>query len=755
MDSTFQSSSGKPTNRIQTGADDNTSHQGRKRGRQGINLRAWPQREYGPPVSSQRRFVSSSTYSSPGIRFRLTLPGKIMGRKRKTLASGHSSCTVKSKVSHDNKLKKKIRNTSMERSGKDVRPFGGTFVNCDYPLITDDVGPAVKLVMKTMERECLNEKLNMVSHSDNQVPQCAEKDDFLKLTSAAVNEKLSSSSKEPISISSLLVVPNQCSSDNLVPSDFVASYRDFGITYKRKNQVATRKDDSFVYKLTQETHMPHNRDSVNDSLFETSVVGLRKNDIDAFFNNSPIFAGSNENLSNRAHVCIAQRSYIGCEGLSNSTVLEYTKYGKKYRRRRKHASSCAKSVASSSGTHGMVLTLNHSNEAPFTSNQMSSVEKETDAAINFSTDLDIMVSSQMNSAPNLTNTQPAGNIENNVASNTCTEERSLNRFSHDTQHISLNPICSLQPVATSLNTISESDEFKRRIADLKCDRNGESTSNSVSVWKTDILKDTYRYTDASTGQEKEFDSSPMSCVMKDQANCSNFTALSTTETLLRSKKKLIVIDLNGVLADINQDYSYVHKSHKRVGRKSVIKRPFCDDFLKFCFERFHVGVWSSRRSYNLDAVVDYLMGQLKPKLLFCWDQSKCTDTGYKTIENSHKPLLLKELNKLWNKEDPDLPWEKGEYSQFNTLLVDDSPYKAICNPPQTAIFPYPYSCDDARDNSLGPGGDLRVYLEGLAMADDVQLYVKAHPFGQKAINNSDPSWDFYHQIIDKIHKYSL
>ena len=60
--------------------------------------------------------------------------------------------------------------------------------------------------------------------------------------------------------------------------------------------------------------------------------------------------------------------------------------------------------------------------------------------------------------------------------------------------------------------------------------------------------------------------------------------------------------------------------------------------------------------------------------------SQCTFTGHKTLENMHKPLVLKELRKLWNKEDPDLPWEDGDYSASNTLLVDDSPYKALRNP---------------------------------------------------------------------------
>lgn len=47
----------------------------------------------------------------------------------------------------------------------------------------------------------------------------------------------------------------------------------------------------------------------------------------------------------------------------------------------------------------------------------------------------------------------------------------------------------------------------------------------------------------------------------------------------------------------------------------------------------------------------------------------------------------------------------------------------------------------------GPGGDLRVYLEGLAMANNVQEYVASHPFGQPAITKSDPNWDFYCRVL--------
>ncbi|RZC59883.1 hypothetical protein C5167_007186 [Papaver somniferum] len=141
------------------------------------------------------------------------------------------------------------------------------------------------------------------------------------------------------------------------------------------------------------------------------------------------------------------------------------------------------------------------------------------------------------------------------------------------------------------------------------------------------------------------------------------------------------------------------------------------------------------------------MGDMKKNLLFCWDQYHCTDTGYSTLENRQKPLVLKELKKLWNKHEQSLPWEKGAYNESNTILLDDSPYKALRNPPHTAIFPPPYRFEDAGDKSLGPGGDLRVYLEGLLKAEDVQNYVEQHRFGQRAITDKNPSWGFYLRII--------
>lgn len=209
-----------------------------------------------------------------------------------------------------------------------------------------------------------------------------------------------------------------------------------------------------------------------------------------------------------------------------------------------------------------------------------------------------------------------------------------------------------------------------------------------------------------------------------------------------SRKKLLILDLNGLLADV-------------VSKRTIVKRPFCSDFLEFCFERFDVAVWSSKTRKNVDSAVNYLMGDMKHKLLFCWDLSHCTETGFTTLENKYKTIVFKELRKIWENEDPNLPWQKGDYNESNTLLLDDSPYKALLNPPHTAIFPYSFKFHEKRnDNLLDSGGDLRVYLEEVAAAENIQKYVEKHPFGQRAITQTSSSWRFYFKVINSLRSLS-
>ncbi|XP_059452173.1 uncharacterized protein LOC132182837 isoform X2 [Corylus avellana] len=170
-------------------------------------------------------------------------------------------------------------------------------------------------------------------------------------------------------------------------------------------------------------------------------------------------------------------------------------------------------------------------------------------------------------------------------------------------------------------------------------------------------------------------------VANEEDNTSKVSHISLVRAHVgHSKKKLLILDINGLLADIIRPPPKKYKSDINIAGRAIFKRPFCLDFLKFCFERFEVGVWSSRSKKILERVIDYLMGDMKHKLLLCWDLSHCTATKCKTLEDKHKPIVFKELRKIWEKHDPSLPWEKGCYNESNTLLLDDSPYKALLNP---------------------------------------------------------------------------
>lgn len=50
----------------------------------------------------------------------------------------------------------------------------------------------------------------------------------------------------------------------------------------------------------------------------------------------------------------------------------------------------------------------------------------------------------------------------------------------------------------------------------------------------------------------------------------------------------------------------------------------------------------------------------------------------------------------------------------------------------------------------GPEGELRLYLDGLADAEDIPSYLKNHPFGQSPITHDHPDWEFYSKIISSL-----
>lgn len=210
--------------------------------------------------------------------------------------------------------------------------------------------------------------------------------------------------------------------------------------------------------------------------------------------------------------------------------------------------------------------------------------------------------------------------------------------------------------------------------------------------------------------------------------------------MVNSWKKLLVLDINGLLLDTYyQGEPRPDRPHDaKVNRFYVYKRAFCDEFVQFCLKNFIVGVWSSAREHNVHSLVDFIFKEAKGQLAFIWHQQHCTDTGFRHPDNKYKPVFLKELSRLWESTEPDLPWTKGDYGPSNTLLIDDSPYKAISNPGCTAIFPKTYKATDPKDNYLA--GELLPYLKGLLEARNVQNYTQRNPIGEPSISPSDPQW---------------
>uniref|UniRef100_A0A0A9D7C0 FCP1 homology domain-containing protein n=1 Tax=Arundo donax TaxID=35708 RepID=A0A0A9D7C0_ARUDO len=45
-------------------------------------------------------------------------------------------------------------------------------------------------------------------------------------------------------------------------------------------------------------------------------------------------------------------------------------------------------------------------------------------------------------------------------------------------------------------------------------------------------------------------------------------------------------------------------AHAKVRAKLVFRRPYCDDFLRFCFQNFELGIWSRKKTCLIALLLD-------------------------------------------------------------------------------------------------------------------------------------------------------
>jgi len=220
-----------------------------------------------------------------------------------------------------------------------------------------------------------------------------------------------------------------------------------------------------------------------------------------------------------------------------------------------------------------------------------------------------------------------------------------------------------------------------------------------------------------------------------------------------TNRKLLILDVNGLLVhrvfNPNQDQELPDYPHVQCLEFSVFLRPDCVEFIRWCSSRFVVVVWSNAMKVNVEPLVELAFAGCEDRPVAVLDQSDCVHTGVSHPDKPAKKLMLKPMSHVWGLEKV---IEAGPFGESDTLMLDDSPYKALDNPDNTALYPRewtPKTEDPAVMNALGPDGEIRRMLERFAEAPDGRDIISVHN-GEKheqwALPQEDP---LYHHLLQK------
>ena len=174
-------------------------------------------------------------------------------------------------------------------------------------------------------------------------------------------------------------------------------------------------------------------------------------------------------------------------------------------------------------------------------------------------------------------------------------------------------------------------------------------------------------------------------------------------------------------------------------------RPYQDKFLDYIFKHFQVMVWSSAQPHSVTKMCQ-LFGDYEPDLLRAWDRRYF---NLSTSDYNRKSQTLKDLEIVWGGLGDD-----HEFDATNTILIDDSPAKAIIQPYNSIHL---CEFDHTSPNFLKHGEDelLHVvqYLEQLRNQSNVCSFMRQEPFKsvdptQNKVEGRDNEDDFksYHYI---------
>ena len=208
----------------------------------------------------------------------------------------------------------------------------------------------------------------------------------------------------------------------------------------------------------------------------------------------------------------------------------------------------------------------------------------------------------------------------------------------------------------------------------------------------------------------------------------------------RRKWLNIVLDVNGVLGQCipkfelgrvrrvheMRDNIFSHETPTIVGGKAVYARQNLREFLRQLSNiALRIVVWTSMVRSNADLVASYLFtGNSKPYRILAQDQCKMILFPPGRLSLPGKAgIFMKVLSEQ-------LFHESSPFTKENTLLIDDSREKSVCNESRNAIFLKPWTHEDQNDNVLLRR--LLLWLESLhnrCPAGQLRQYVNANRIG--------------------------
>ena len=181
---------------------------------------------------------------------------------------------------------------------------------------------------------------------------------------------------------------------------------------------------------------------------------------------------------------------------------------------------------------------------------------------------------------------------------------------------------------------------------------------------------------------------------------------------------------------------------------ALIPRKGLSNFLRFVVSNFHVVIWSSKLLKNLQPIVKHFIKGCRPPE-YVFGQELChtlKDERGQVLPspvNADSSFFMKDLSAFfeWSRMHP-VPHTKPP-THRTTLLVDDSPYKCIPNPPGCYINPPSFTSNQ----SLIP---LHNYLQRLLSSQQyVPDFVGSNPYptGQGPFNLELPSSLIFKQSL--------